>query len=81
MIKNDDLVFLERVVSLSYDEWSETAQLLMDLWQRRDYVSDDTSLAIEKELQSQIDYVKENAEIVERDETHTMKTIDVEWKD
>ena len=73
----DELI---RYAQLDGTEWGEAMELLIQLSERLDYVSDELSAMIQKEINDSLAYVKANAEIIETEETFTRKYSDLVWK-
>lgn len=70
---------LRRYAELEGTELGELCLALVSVAYRAEYASDDFATALEKELTAQLDNFKENATIIEREETFTRKVAGLEW--
>lgn len=79
-IDSQKLAKLEKYAELENSEIGECWIALLSLVRRLDCcLSDGLAAAVEKEIEEQIANIEENAEIVEREETRTVKFIELEW--
>ena len=70
---------LKKYADLENDELSEFWMGLISTAYRADFASDEFAAALEKEIDDQLAYCKENATIVEKDQTYTRKVVSLEW--
>lgn len=78
-LSNEDREFLEEIIRLSNDEYTEYLSALLTLGNRSDLMSEDFLENFTKELKEQVDYVRENVHIVESEETYTHIVKDLVW--
>lgn len=71
---------LTAYAELDGTELGETFIALINLWNTRTYLSEKLVKALEKEIKANLADVKENAEIIETEETFTRKVSYLEWK-
>lgn len=76
-----DVEFLTPYEQADGTEWGEMINYLCLLAGRIDYISEELAELVAKEISDNVAYVRENARIVETQETFTRKVVDIEWDD
>ena len=72
---------LEHYASFDNTEWGETMLQLVSLRRRSPFISSELVEALDKEINSNLEYVRKNATIVEELETTTRTYKYLEWYD
>ena len=70
---------LSDYAALDSTEWGEAMSLLVQLSRYSDYLDTDFSKALAKEIADNLQYVKDNAHIVESTETYSRTVKELEW--
>lgn len=71
---------LLKYAEIDATEWGETMELLVQLSNRLDHVSDDLANLVRKEVNDCLEYAKSNSEIVETTSTKTYTYKELVWK-
>lgn len=73
---------INKYAELMEDEYGEALLLLGKLHYRSEYLGDDLEKSLETVILNQIEFLKENCEIVTDKEevTRTVETVDIVWK-
>jgi hypothetical protein len=76
---NDKIKQLLVYSALDETEWGETVELLCALYQRRSYIGEELLTLLAKEIEENLEYAKEHAELTEETETFTRTVKRLEW--
>lgn len=79
MIPHEKRNELERYADLEESVIGDACTLLLQLCSYTDYISDEFSVALEKEIDEQLDCFKGNTVIEDREETITRKFKELVW--